>query len=309
MTKKDRLIKMKQNFMDNRFIDLSTTRKKNIVKENLTFIGEVPLFSIIEFNITGSCNRNCSFCPVSDPAVYTKTNTGIEIQLFEKIMNDLKEINYSGKILFSAFSEPLLHKEVEELIATAKKILPNVRLEMVSNGDVLTTKKLKKLFDSGLDTINISMYDGAHQIEYFTKMREEANIHEDGVVLRRRYFENGNYGITISNRSGLINSNEFRDENEVSITELPLKQQCYYPFYMILVDYNGDVLLCPHDWNKTLKFGNLKNEKLFDIWKGKVLNSVRKKLSSSDRNFGGCKACDVLGTLIGKESFDAWNTN
>lgn len=293
--------------MNERFIDKSTDRKKKLVKDNLTIIDGIPLFSIIEFNITGSCNRSCSFCPVSDPAVYIKTNDGLDIHLFEKIVKDLKEINYSGKILFSAFSEPLLHKEVEELIATARKNLPNSRLEMVSNGDILTTKKLKKLFDAGLDTINISMYDGAHQVEHFTKMKEEANIKEDGVVLRRRYFENGNYGITISNRSGLINSNKFRDKNEVSITELPLKHQCYYPFYMILVDYNGDVLLCPHDWNKTLKFGNLKNEKLFDIWKGKALNNIRKRLASSDRNFSGCKACDVLGTVIGKENFDAWS--
>lgn len=293
--------------MNERFIDKSTDRKKAIVKENLTIIDGIPLFSIIEFNITGSCNRSCSFCPVSDPAVYLKTNDGLDVQLFEKIVKDLMEINYNGKILFSAFSEPLLHKQVEDLLAIARKYLPNVRLEMVSNGDVLTTKKLKKLFDAGLDTINISMYDGAHQIEHFTKMKEEAGVPEDGVVLRRRYFENGNYGITISNRSGLVKSNEFRDENEASITELPLKQQCYYPFYMILIDYSGDVLLCPHDWNKTLKFGNLKNEKLFDIWKGKVLNSVRKRLANSDRNFGGCKNCDVLGTLIGKESFDAWS--
>lgn len=293
--------------MNNRFIDKSIIRKDKIVKDKLTIIDNVPVFSIIEFNITGSCNRDCSFCPVSNPNVYTKTNDGLELNLFEKIVKDLKEINYEGKILFSAFSEPLLHKKVEVLIAIAKKYLPNIRLEIVSNGDLLTTKKLKKLFDSGLDTINISMYDGAHQIEYFTNMRKEVGICETGVVLRRRYFENGNYGITISNRVGLIDSNEFRDNAEESINELPLKQPCYYPFYMILVDYNGDVLLCPHDWNKTLKFGNLKKEKLFDIWQGKALNGIRKRLTHCDRNFGACKDCDVLGTVIGRESFNAWN--
>mgnify|MGYP007022674752 CR=1 FL=1 len=49
------------------------------------------------------------------------------------------------------------------------------------------------------------------------------------------------------------------------------------------------------------------SEKLFDIWKGKALNGIRKRLSNADRNFGACKGCDVLGTVIGKESFDAWN--
>lgn len=293
--------------MNSRFIDSSTDRKKQIVKDKLVLVDGIPVFSIIEFNIIGSCNRNCAFCPVSNPDVYTKTNDGLDIELFEKIIKDLHEINYEGKILFSAFSEPLLHKKVEELVSIAKKYLPKVRVEMVSNGDLLTGKKLKKLYESGLDTINISMYDGSHQIEYFNNIRIEAGVPEDAIVLRRRYYENGNYGITISNRVGLVDSNEFRDENEISITELPLKEVCYYPFYMILVDYNGDVLLCPHDWNKTLKFGNLKNEKLFDIWRGKALNGIRQKLTQCNRNFGACKHCDVMGTLIGKESFEAWN--
>lgn len=293
--------------MENRFIDKSTDRKKKIVSEKLTSIDGIPLFSIIEFNITGSCNRSCSFCPVSNPNLYTKTKDGLEIELFEKIVKDLKKINYEGKILFSAFSEPLLHKGVEELIYIAKKHLPKCRLEMVSNGDLLTSKKLTKLVEAGLSTINVSMYDGPHQIEYFNTIRKEAEVSEESIVLRRRYFENGNYGITISNRVGLVDSNEFRDENENPIVELPLKQTCFYPFYMIVVDYNGDVLLCPHDWNKTLKFGNLKNENIFDIWKGKSLNNIRNKLSKSDRNFGACKNCDVLGTVIGKESFMAWN--
>jgi len=293
--------------IENRFIDKSTHRKKEIVKNKLTIIDGIPVFSIIEFNIIGTCNRNCSFCPVSNPDIYTKTTDGLTLELFEKIVKDLQEINYEGKILFSAFCEPLLHKQVEDLIAIAKKSLPNIRLEMVSNGDLLTVKKLKKLYESGLDTINISMYDGPHQIEYFENMRIEADVPKDLVVTRRRYFENGNYGITISNRTGLVDSNEYRDENEEAIVELPLKQPCYYPFYMILVDYNGDVLLCPHDWSKKLKFGNLKDEKLFDIWNGKALNGIRKRLSKSDRNFGACKNCDVMGTVIGKESFDAWN--
>ncbi len=292
--------------MENRFIDQSINRKKQIVSDKLFIFQDIPIFSIIEFNITGSCNRDCSFCPVSNPLVYSKTKDSLEPKLFEKIVRDLGSIDYKGKILFSAFSEPLLHKDIEKLIKIAKKYLPNTRLEMVSNGDLLTSKKLKKLYKSGLDTINISMYDGAHQIEFFNKIRIEANVPEDLVVLRRRYYEDGNYGITISNRSGLIDSNEFRDKDEVSITELPLKQVCYYPFYMILIDYNGDVLLCPHDWKKTLKFGNLENEHIFDIWKGNMLNSVRSKLTKADRDFAACKSCDVLGTVIGKESFDTW---
>jgi hypothetical protein len=42
---------------------------------------------------------------------------------------------------------------------------------------------------------------------------------------------------------------------------------------------------------------------------GKVLNSIRERLSNFDRNFAPCKTCDVIGTVIGKESFEACNNN
>ncbi len=290
--------------INSRFIDKSTERKNQIVKEKLQFFEAFPLFSIVEFNIAGNCNRNCSFCPVSNPEIYKKTNEFLAINLFEKIISDLKDINYSGKILFSAFSEPLLHKQIDKLIFIAKNNLPNSRIEIVSNGDLLTEKKLKQLYESGLDTINISLYDGKEQIDKFKNMSKD--LPEDFVVLRRRYYEDGNFGITISNRTGLIDSNLFRDRNENAIFELPLKEKCYYPFYMILVDYNGDLLLCPHDWSKKAIIGNLITENIIELWKSKKLESIRKSLSKSNRNFEPCKSCDVLGTLIGEDSFNAW---
>lgn len=293
--------------MNNRFIDPSTKRKDTIVKEKLQLFDNIPVFSIIEFNIYGNCNRECVFCPVSDANLYERKQEGISLQLFNKILDDLIEINYEGKILFSAFSEPLLHKQLNLLIMNAKTKLPNSRIEIVSNGDLITPKKLKSMFDAGLDSISISMYDGKHQIQDFNLMMEKCQLNDSQVILRRRYFENGNYGITISNRSGLINSNKFRDKKEKDILDLPLKNKCYYPFYMILVDYTGDVLLCPHDWSRKLSFGNLKEKNLWDIWKSKVLNNLRIKLSTNNRNFNPCNKCDVLGTVIGEESFQRWH--
>lgn len=292
--------------MEKRFIDPSTTRKNIIVKDKLQYYENIPVFSIIEFNIYGNCNRACDFCPVSNPEVYEKKHEGISIELFDKILLDLVNINYKGKILFSAFSEPLLHQDLEKLIFSTRKKLPDSIIEIVSNGDLLTVKKLTTIFDAGLDTISISMYDGKHQIEDFNLMIKECGLNDSQVILRRRYFENGNYGITISNRSGLVDSNEYRDENEEEINTLPLKSKCHYPFYMILIDYTGDVLLCPHDWSKKLKFGNLRDKNIWDIWKSKVWNNLRGRLSKSDRNFNPCKSCDVLGTVIGKDNFDSW---
>lgn len=186
--------------------------------------------------------------------------------------------------------------------------MPKARVEIVSNGDLLTEKKLQKLFDAGLDTISISMYDGVHQIEHFENMMKKLNLSNEQVILRRRYFDGNNYGITISNRAGLVESNQYRDKNEQKIIELPLKEKCYYPFYMTLVDYNGDMLLCPHDWRKTTKIGNLASENIWELWiKSKRLSGIRKTLSKSNRSFIPCNTCDVLGNVIGEDSFLAWS--
>ena len=41
-----------------------------------------------------------------------------------------------------------------------RKFLPNSNIEMVTNGDPLNLKRLNRLFESGLNKILISAYDG-----------------------------------------------------------------------------------------------------------------------------------------------------
>jgi radical SAM protein with 4Fe4S-binding SPASM domain len=292
---------------DYKFIDPSTKRKNDIVKDKLSFFDGKPVFSILEFNIYGACNRSCDFCPVSNTAVYTSKHEKFDFELYKKIMTELVGIDYQGKILYSAFCEPLLNKDLEKYISLTKQMLPKARVEIVTNGDPLTVARLVSVFDAGLDALSISMYDGAHQIEKFDAMRKEANLDEKQVILRRRYFEDGNYGMTVSNRVGLVESNNFRDKAESSVQELPLKKVCFYPFYMLLVDLNGDVLLCPHDWAKRLVLGSLHSQSLMSIWNGEKLNGMRQRLSNQDRSFAPCVTCDVHGDVIGRESFEAWS--
>lgn len=292
-----------------KFIDPSTIRKGAIVKEKLSFIGKFPLFSIVEFNLFTNCTRTCSFCPVSNPNFYSRRNQKMDFLLYAKIIDDLAEIKYAGKILYSGFSEPLMHSEIADFISYTKNKLPLCSVEIVSNGDLVSEKKLRTLFSSGLDTISISMYDGAHQIDIFTSIASALSLNSEQVILRRRYFESGDYGLTITNRGGLVDSNKYRAENENMIISLPLKEACFYPFYMTKVDYNGDVLLCSHDWSKKLILGNLAKDKLYDIWMGDTIEEIRRQLSCKYRGFTPCIGCDATGTIIGKDSLKAWQVN
>ncbi len=56
---------------------------------------------------------------------------GMELDFFEKVMQNCAEIGYDGKILFSGFSEPLMHKKLEDILSMARSYLPNAFLEVI----------------------------------------------------------------------------------------------------------------------------------------------------------------------------------
>ena len=86
----------------------------------------------------------------------------------------------------------------------------------------------------------------------------------------------------------------------------PIKKGCNYPFYAFFMDYKGDVLLCPHDWNKHLVVGNMLKERFVDIWTSQRIENVRKRLHNQDRCFSPCERCDVSGLIMGAEQYRDW---
>ena len=94
-------------------------------------------------------------------------------------------------------------------------------------------------------------------IKKFLKIRSKAKLSEKQVVIRDRSFSSKkDFGLTISNRSGMLQNAEY------SIMPLKEKMQhpCFYPSYTFFMDYNGDVLMCAHDWGKKRILGNLKEK-------------------------------------------------
>ena len=292
-------------------LDSTTNRKNRIAANRLSLRDGVPLFSIVEISAVAACNRRCSFCPVSSGDYYKNLGlTGIiKDDLYGKLLGDLSDINFSGMILFSGESEPLLHKRLDKLIKKTKATLPACHVEVNSNGDLLTSDKMSHLFDAGLDTLSISLYDGPEQIDQFEQMRESSGVAAEKVILRRRYFHDGDYGIHMTNRGGLINLDPFQSVESpegLSNQEFPLKKTCFYPFYMMCLDVGGNVTICSHDWAKKFTVGNFATEHLFDIWTGPKFKIAREKLASSDRSLPSCENCDAQGDRIGRDSFEGW---
>ena len=289
------------------FMDPNIERKNAVQNAHLKraprLLDGSPVFSHIEFSICGLCNRECVFCPRVDPKVYPNVAEFLSLELYRKVLTDLKDIDYTGGLSYSGFSEPFYHKQLVEFVGSSKEILPRCRVEIVTNGDFVKAQKLRSLFDAGLNTLLISMYDGPEQIPHFQAIIREAEVDPERVILRKRYLPLGEqYGINLTNRAGMV----ILKEVEVAPLKEPMNHRCYYTHYRMMVDHTGEVLLCPHDWGKKLIVGNVRDQHIVDIWTGKILTPVRQRLAAADRRFAPCNVCDVVGTLQGGEHFKAW---
>ena len=83
---------------------------------------------------------------------------------------------------------------------------------------------------------------------------------------------------------------------------------CYYPSYQFLIDWNGDVFLCPQDWQRRKAMGNIMQEKIFDIWVGKTITKFRKNLLNGIRCEKPCTDCNADGTLLGQNHAKIWRS-
>tara|TARA_B100000686_G_scaffold349916_1_gene444430 strand:- start:740 stop:1621 length:882 start_codon:yes stop_codon:yes gene_type:complete len=286
-----------------KFHDPNIDRKSKIYDSAFKLIdNSIPLPAIIEVSNSGVCNRECSFCPRSDPN-YKHVNEFFSNDLHDKLCEELSKYGFSGIFAYCGFNEPLLKKDIYRDIRVVRQLLPDSKIEIVTNGDVLNHEKLEKLFQAGLTTILISVYDGAEQEKKFYKMCKDINLDSSAYVIRNRYMtEEYDFGLTISNRSGNLENASYK----INSTREALAQNCTYPSYMFFVDYNGDVLMCSHDWGKKMILGNLNQNTFLDIWSGKKSMLARKKLNNADRCFAPCNKCDVIGDVVGKKHSLAW---
>ena len=93
-------------------------------------------------------------------------------------------------------------------------------------------------------------------------MFAEAEVDQERYILRDRWHkEDDSFGLKLTNRSGVMDfgpdTSEFKNH------------PCYYTAYSMAIDWNGDVFLCPQDWQRRVSMGNIMQETIYEIWTGK----------------------------------------
>lgn len=281
---------MSQNFNVQDHISYRNNRylKANIGNPLLLGLG------VVEVNPTELCNRTCSFCPRSNPAVYPNQNLQMTLDTANNLVKGLQAANYTGDIHITGFGEPTLNPQILELI----KIFSVYYTEIITNGDRLLSGQLThtQLSDAGLSMLIVDCYDGNEQYNKVQNLLQDCNIsyrirnhHDTGSPdLIKQY----NY----NNRGGLVSKEE------------TVFRPCWLPFYKAFIDWDGQVRLCCNDWSrKQQPFGNINNTAFSELWNSEQFVKVRKKLDKGNRSsLAACKGCNTSGTQNGFESVSLW---
>jgi len=268
-----------------------------------------PLFSFIELNINEICNRTCVFCPRAEPKIYPNQNIHMDMKIVENIAEQLKELNFTGIVNISGTGEPLLTKYITDIVNEFGK--RGIHVEIVTNGDVLQRRQgselIKNLYAAGLQQFVVSMYDGPEQIESFNTLFASCGIDKSLYSLRDRWYdESEDYGLLYTNRAGNIGFEYLSDIAKQKLMKSS-KSACFYTHYAMMIDWNGDALLCCQDmYNRTVKFGNVADRPLLEIWKDSKLMEFRNKLKNGERSLSPCNNCNANGQIFGSEHVKAW---
>ena len=294
---------------------------------------QLPLktpFSIHMF-VSYFCNFSCKYClqALSDEALQAKSfyKQFMDFELYKKAVDDMVEFDEKVKaLIFAGHGEPLLHKDIARMVAYAKEKQVAQRVEIVTNGSLLTNSLADDLIEAGLDRLRISV-QGVNAASYEETMGRQFDFSK--FIERLTYFYQKKthtevyckiIDVAMKSRG---EEEQFRKiftpiSDEIAIEyEIPFVKEvdnssfkedfscnkqgdkvsgakvCSMPFYMMVVTPNGDVVPCCST-DIPLVYGNIKEKTLPEIWKSPMIKGFcRVQLLGNREKHPVCSVCSV----------------
>lgn len=300
--------------------------KRNKLKEILPL--DMPLLIQI-FPVYG-CNFKCEFCIHGldrSKHGYISDKTVMDMDLYRKIIDDIRITGKKVKMLrFAAIGEPLLHKNIADMVRIAKQADVAESIDIVTNGSLLTRELSDALITAGLSRLRISV-EGLSDEDY--KNRCQCNVNFDAFVDNIAYFYQNRRNtevyikiidymvqkedecrrfldifepisdvIAIEHLTPTVSDIDY--EKVSSGMELNKGQNgeqlldavvCPQGFYMMQINPDGKVVPCC-SMKYPAVLGDVYQDSVQQIWKGAAFNLFRQKLLHSRNSVGSvCAEC------------------
>ena len=244
------------------------------------------LFSSVEIETINRCNGSCPFCPVNrrdDIREYAKMQT----DLFLKIIDELGEMNYQGRIALHSNNEPFLDDRMVEFAAYARVKVPHAYIYLYTNGTLLNTGLLKSILPY-LDRIYIDNYDDElklHEnvLSIHRMCQKDPAMDKKVIICLRKINE------VLTTRGGMSPNNS----SKIIHDNLP----CILPFRQLVIRPDGKISLCCNDPYGKYTLGESNVLTLRKIWFSDSFDEIRRKIMTGRHNLEYCRYCDNLPNI------------
>ena len=291
---------------------------------------------------TKYCNFKCFYCIHStrDEANGEFRALGHRMQhidegFFEKIIHDLKAFPQGGikRIVFSGLGEPLMNPRLPDYVRMAVEAGIAGRVEVITNGLLLTPEKSKALVEAGITNINISV-QGLDAEGYQETCGVRIDFDHYLENLKYLYEHKGNVQIYIKAIDATLKTKENEKNffrifspfaDRIYIEHLVVMQQqmdglreivdgtknfygeeldvnrkvCAQSFYFMQIGCEGDIFPCPvPGLGRNLSMGNAKEHTLVEIWNGSRRRGfLRKMLKKEKDQIPDCATCTCFNAI------------
>ena len=248
------------------------------------FFGDgVRIFKTIEIETINKCNGDCHFCPVNKH-VDTRNHQTMTEEMFDSILRQLAELNYTGHVNLYSNNEPFMDKRILSFMEKTKRALPNATKLIFTNGTLMSMDDFKKALVF-LDYILIDAYSMDYSLEpniaeIYDYCLENPDIVGDKVKIIKKRKD-----AVLSSRGG-----QAPNKGRVELKNTT----CLLPFQQFVVRPDGGVSLCCNDALGKFTLGNVSNDKIIDIWRGELYQEIRETLASGREHISLCSGCDTI---------------
>lgn len=243
---------------------------------------KLPLFTSVEIEVINRCNGECPFCPAnrhSDPRKLAK----METSLFRKIIDELGELNYAGRIALHSNNEPFLDNRIIEFAKYAREKVPNAYIYMFTNGTLVTLDKFKGIMPY-LDKMVIDNYNDELKLHHNVQA-----IHD--LCMKNTYY-NKKVEIHVRKVNEVLSTRGGQAPNNHK--KKILFMSCILPYKQMVIRPDGKTSLCCNDAYGKNSLADLNKMTLEEAWYSERYKKVRDILRHGRKHVHLCRYCDTL---------------
>jgi len=266
-----------------------------------------------------ACNLKCVMCPNK---FMTPQEKGLmSLDLFKKIVDEAR--GFASDLYLHHRGEPLLNPALFDMIAYAR--VAGLKTRFHSNGTLLDAAKAAKLLEASPDLVSFSV-DGFAKAPYervrvggtfeatldniagFLKLRRERGLSRPYVVIEKIVFKNDPTPAPAAEVEAtrrrfeeagvdeIIEKEEYAwaEEGAPELEAPPGDRVCTFPWYAMVICWDGTVTPCPQDFHARMTLGSVARTSLAEVWNGPAYQDLRRRLASDLDSLPLCRKCDRL---------------